>query len=394
VGATHRPQERNLSVTDREPQLPASVVRWDRSSADADHSPGRPPTPSTLHRIRATLRSALNATIREGLLRDNPARNIELPSPGFPVGASAKAAEIVVRAVYGPLVTAPLIRVSPPGLLVGDTGALMNELVQATRNGRPTSLLIGMCQDTVRVFISRDVLTEVERDLPGYAVNRGLDPRVVLVTWFGSYKPLIAVVDVPGSWAADNPVVQAVVDRHATDAPTARLATALAPCHVLTEDGDLTDYGLGDKDWLPLAHAFANQAELEWISSVVALPTVIVAALGADLGQKAVRLPVAGRYLLLAGLLGIAYVWQKDGRARRHLQKAGVITKRVATVAGPPLLELTERYVEGAAVQADRAVRPTDARGLPEQIARDLLSPLRTVCSLPTSPEPCNTRET
>jgi hypothetical protein len=33
-----------------------------------------PSTPSTLHRIRATLRSALNAAIREGLLRDNPAR--------------------------------------------------------------------------------------------------------------------------------------------------------------------------------------------------------------------------------------------------------------------------------------------------------------------------------
>jgi integrase len=41
-------------------------------------------TPSTLHRIRATLRSALNAAIREGLLRDNPARHIELPSPRRP----------------------------------------------------------------------------------------------------------------------------------------------------------------------------------------------------------------------------------------------------------------------------------------------------------------------
>ena len=45
---------------------------------------GRPPTPSTLHRIRATLRSALNGAIREGLLRDNPARNIEVPSPRRP----------------------------------------------------------------------------------------------------------------------------------------------------------------------------------------------------------------------------------------------------------------------------------------------------------------------
>jgi integrase len=41
-------------------------------------------TPSTLHRIRATLRSALNAAIRDGLLRDNPASHVEVPSPRRP----------------------------------------------------------------------------------------------------------------------------------------------------------------------------------------------------------------------------------------------------------------------------------------------------------------------
>jgi len=45
---------------------------------------GRMPSPSTLHRMRATLRSALNAAIRDGLLRDNPARFIELPTPRRP----------------------------------------------------------------------------------------------------------------------------------------------------------------------------------------------------------------------------------------------------------------------------------------------------------------------
>jgi hypothetical protein len=45
---------------------------------------GRPISPSTLHRIRATLRSALNAAIRDGLLRDNPARFVELPTPAGP----------------------------------------------------------------------------------------------------------------------------------------------------------------------------------------------------------------------------------------------------------------------------------------------------------------------
>jgi hypothetical protein len=42
---------------------------------------GRPVTPSTLHRIGATLSSALNAVVRDGLLRDNPARFAELPTP-------------------------------------------------------------------------------------------------------------------------------------------------------------------------------------------------------------------------------------------------------------------------------------------------------------------------
>jgi hypothetical protein len=45
---------------------------------------GRTPSPSALHRIRATLRSVLNAAIREGLLRDNPARYVEVPSPRRP----------------------------------------------------------------------------------------------------------------------------------------------------------------------------------------------------------------------------------------------------------------------------------------------------------------------
>jgi integrase len=45
---------------------------------------GRPIAASTLHRIRATLRAALNAAIREGLIRDNPARFIELPDPRRP----------------------------------------------------------------------------------------------------------------------------------------------------------------------------------------------------------------------------------------------------------------------------------------------------------------------
>ena len=45
---------------------------------------GTPPMSATLHRIRATLRAALNAAIRDGLLTTNPARLVELPTPRRP----------------------------------------------------------------------------------------------------------------------------------------------------------------------------------------------------------------------------------------------------------------------------------------------------------------------
>jgi site-specific recombinase XerD len=60
------------------------VAAMFRALAVADTWRGRPPTPGTLHRIRATLRAALNAAVREGLRSDNPARHVELPGPRRP----------------------------------------------------------------------------------------------------------------------------------------------------------------------------------------------------------------------------------------------------------------------------------------------------------------------
>src|SRR6201999_2653392 len=45
---------------------------------------GKPLSASTLARVRATLRAAMNAAIREGLLTHNPATHLELASPRKP----------------------------------------------------------------------------------------------------------------------------------------------------------------------------------------------------------------------------------------------------------------------------------------------------------------------
>jgi integrase len=60
------------------------VAAMFRTLAATDTGRGRPPTPGTLHRIRATLRAALNAAIRDDLRSDNPARHVELPGPRRP----------------------------------------------------------------------------------------------------------------------------------------------------------------------------------------------------------------------------------------------------------------------------------------------------------------------
>src|SRR5512139_762007 len=48
---------------------------------------GKPLTPATMQRIRATLRTALNAGLRQGLISDNPAARIELPGARRPQAA-------------------------------------------------------------------------------------------------------------------------------------------------------------------------------------------------------------------------------------------------------------------------------------------------------------------
>jgi site-specific recombinase XerC len=45
------------------------------------HALGTPISAATLARIRATLRAALNAAIRRGLISENPAAKAELPGP-------------------------------------------------------------------------------------------------------------------------------------------------------------------------------------------------------------------------------------------------------------------------------------------------------------------------
>lgn len=247
---------------------------------------------------------------------------------------------------------------------------LMNEVVQSVRNGNLTSLLISLHRDSARLFIARHVLVEMERDLLSYADDRRVDANSAMASWRGRYLPYIRVVDVPDTWGAHNAAVMAVAARHHTDAPTARLATALAPCHALVEDGDLTGNGFGDRNWLPVAHASANRVIIDGYAGALWLPAVLTSELTKSAYRSASRLPGWAQLLLGAvAAAGFCY-WQHSGHAQRHLVKVRSLLQEVARIYGPILTTVAEREQHAQATWQDNVVAATGHHSTSEQVAR------------------------
>lgn len=270
---------------------------------------------------------------------------------------------------YHDRVASPLVRFGSPRLLVGDTGVLMNEVVQGTRRGELTGLLAALHHDAARLYIAEHVLDEMERDLPGFAQGRGVDPTLAVMRWHTLYLPYIVVVTVPETWGDDDNRVTQVANRHPVDLPTARLAVALAPCHGLIQDPDLTDNGLGDPNWLPLTLASANQAEMELVGTVTRVPTVLTIELAKAAGRTFAKLPQWAQVaLLLAGLAGL-YWWEHSGKASQHVGRARELTGKAIEVIAPLAATVFERHTEAQVTWETNVIQPAERRTLSEQIA-------------------------
>lgn len=259
-------------------------------------------------------------------------------------------------------------------LFIGDTGALMNDVVWAARSGRLSSLLAALHHDAALMYIPRHVLVEVERDLPVYAqkVKRPVNPDLAVSWWRRLYAPCIRVVDVPPSWGIDDPNVQAVTDRHAPDRPTAQLALALFPCYILAKDNDLTDNDFGRHDHLPLLLAAANEGELSYTNKAMTAPVVVGGLLleGAVYGFR--RLPALARIGLVVATGLLVNRWHHDGRLAGGLRQAFRAIGTVASVVAPLLQQIHQRIADNEAVWSEHLPRLTRAASVSEQVARIL----------------------
>ena len=275
--------------------------------------------------------------------------------------------------------SSPLVRTAPVRPWVGDTGPLMQEVIQFTRRGELTSVLAALHHDAARLFVARHVLAEVDRDLPGYALDRGVDPAHAMARWKLVYLPYITVVDVPETWARQDERVAAVAARHPVDLPTAQLAVALAPCHAFIEDPDMADYGIGNRPdpdsknskWLALAHGSANQAQIDLAGSVARVPSVLGVELAKAGAQAAARLPDWAQVAIVIAGGATLYWWQRGGRAAQQLGRAHVVLRRVGDVVLPIAETLLERYAAATAAWNNDVVG-TGPVSLSEKIARRL----------------------
>ena len=233
----------------------------------------------------------------------------------------------------------------PPLVLVGDTGVLMKDVLRSCRDPHTTSLQSGMHRGVVRLYIASHVFEEVERDLPGFALDRGC-AQDALVRWHKEYLPWLYVVDVPPHWAVDDRSVRAVMERHAVDGPTAQLAAMLG-CPTLAEDPDLVENGFGSNEWLRLTLHTGGLAFQSETLQIFYVPSAMAVELGRGATRVFARAPAWAQLLTLGALLSGALAAGGSEKVRMQLRSAGSGALQAVEWVVPRLSQLLEWQAAG-----------------------------------------------
>jgi len=233
----------------------------------------------------------------------------------------------------------------PPLVLVGDTGVLMKDVLRSCRDPHTTSLQSGMHRGVVRLYIASHVFEEVERDLPGFALDRGC-AQDALARWHKEYLPWLYVVDVPRHWGVDDPSVRAVMERHAVDGPTAQLAAVLG-CPTLAEDPDLVENGFGSNEWLRLTLHTGGLAFQSETLQIVYIPSAMAVELARAAARAFARAPAWAQLLTLSALVWVALAVGDSEKVRMQLRSAGSGALQAVEWVAPRLSQLLEWQAAG-----------------------------------------------
>jgi hypothetical protein len=145
----------------------------------------------------------------------------------------------------------------------------------------------------------------------------------------------------------------------------------LAPCYCFVQDGDLTANGLGNANWLSLAHASANGPDGA-LRRPAAPPTILTWELLKAGGRGFTRLPLPAQVAVGVIGSGLVYRWSKSDRAAQQLDRVRRAVGKVGAVAMPIIGILVERHQHAQQTWAAHQVTSARNRSVEERIARVL----------------------
>jgi hypothetical protein len=233
-----------------------------------------------------------------------------------------------------------------------DACVLIPDVLRRTRADFSALTFVGE-QKLAALVAPTHIDAKVREHLPEVAARKGCSVELAIHVWETVHRPLIRFVDLPSELPRDQRVA-AVAQRDDEDGPLAHLAVLLAPCVVLTGDGDLTRHGIGQDDWLATILLLKRLSELDaalWGGSRFA---------GLALYLPALAVGSAGRFLLQSELALGATIGMAIGAVlylRPELRAAGASAwARV----GPVLERAAELVAQGIELraQADAALQP------------------------------------
>ena len=270
-------------------------------------------------------------------------------------------------------------------IVVIDTSVITGDVIKTVKGGLPSPLLLAMQTGLVRGFMAHHTWAEVPRVLAKRALTEKVDLAVAERLWWHSYVGVIRFMPT-GDLPPGDPVLERALDaRDATDLPTLKLASLIAPAVVLAADSDLQDVGLAYERWWEIPEAIrrivAGQGSTELAARVVFGAGYGAVGVIRGLARALQRPPVALTVVTIAAVAAMTSHWWYPPLQRR-MDAASPGVRQAAGKIGHGAYRMFEQY--GAALSIwSSAQRGQRGRTLTHRVAR----------MLATSPKPMTRTE-
>jgi len=144
--------------------------------------------------------------------------------------------------------------------VVIDTSVITSDVIATLKGKLPSPLFLAMKTGLVRGFMAHHTWAEVPRVLAKRAPREGVDPQAAEGLWWNSYVKAIRFVPTGDLPHGDPELSRALAERDATDVPTLKVLSLIAPTVLLTADRDLKDIGLAYERWREVPEGSAPQS--------------------------------------------------------------------------------------------------------------------------------------